>query len=295
MTKTSIFRSRRDVLKIVGAAAIGLSIHPRSSRAATGSLEEIRKRGYLLYGFNGERPYNYTDAEGNLVGSEIDIARAVAKNIGIAEVQGVAMNFDSFIPAILAGRIDTCLPIFVKPERCQKISFAKPHLIEGQSAIVAAGNPKRINGWDDLVSKDVKVGLIAGTTPNEIAKSVGLAEDKITRFPDTTTMTAGIRSGRVDVVVEASSTIRLISDELDKAQFERLTAWQKPTKYEGTIEFYAAFPFSLDAGELKDAFDAELAKQLASGGLAELTGKYGFTAADRPGADAPSLDKLCGK
>ncbi|MBS3649381.1 transporter substrate-binding domain-containing protein [Pseudaminobacter sp. 19-2017] len=288
-------RSRRDVLKFAGAAALGLSMYPHVSRAATASLEDIRKRKYLLYGFNGERPYNYTDAEGNLVGSEIDIARAVAKNIGIDEVQGVAMNFDSFIPAILAGRIDTCLPIFVKPERCVKIAFATPHLIEGQSAIVAAGNPKGIGGWDDLVSKDVKVGLIAGTTPNEIAKSVGLADDRITRFPDTTTMTAGMRSGRVDVIVEASSTIRLISEELDKAQFERLSSWQKPTKYEGAIEFYAAFAFSLDALELKTAFDAELAKQLANGKLGEVTAPYGFTAADRPGPDAPTLDAICGK
>jgi polar amino acid transport system substrate-binding protein len=288
-------KTRRDVLKFAGAAALGLSIYPRSSRAATGSLDDIRKRKYLLYGFNGERPYNYTDAEGNLVGSEIDIARAVAKNIGIDEVQGVAMNFDSFIPAILAGRIDTCLPIFVKPERCTKIAFATPHLIEGQSAIVAAGNPKGIGGWDDLVSKDVKVGLIAGTTPNEIAKSVGLAEDRITRFPDTTTMTAGMRSGRVDVIVEASSTIRLIAEDLDKAQFERLPSWQKPTKYEGAIEFYAAFPFSLDSEDLRNAFDAELVKQLASGKLAETTAKYGFTAADRPGPDSPKLAALCGK
>lgn len=288
-------KTRRDVLKFAGAAALGLSLYPRSSRAATGSLDDIRKRGYLLYGFNGERPYNYTDAEGNLVGSEIDIARAVAKNIGIDEVQGVAMNFDSFIPAILAGRIDTCLPIFVKPERCTKIAFATPHLIEGQSAIVAAGNPKGIGGWDDLVSKDVKVGLIAGTTPNEIAKSVGLAEDRITRFPDTTTMTAGMRSGRVDVIVEASSTIRLIAEDLDKAQFERLPSWRKPTKYDGAIEFYAAFPFSLDSEDLRNAFDAELVKQLASGKLAEITAKYGFTAADRPGPDSPKLAALCGK
>lgn len=288
-------RNRRDVLKFAGAAALGLSMYPHVSRAATASMEDIRKRNYLLYGFNGERPYNYTDAEGNLVGSEIDIARAVAKNIGIDEVQGVAMNFDSFIPAILAGRIDTCLPIFVKPERCQKIAFAAPHLIEGQSAIVATGNPKGIGGWDDLLSKDVKVGLIAGTTPTEIAKSVGLAEDKITRFPDTTTMAAGMRSGRVDAIVEASSTIRLIAEDLDKAQFERLASWQKPTKYEGAIEFYAAFPFSLDAEDLRTAFEAELVKQLADGKLAEITAKYGFTAADRPGPDAPKLDEICGK
>lgn len=288
-------RTRRDVLRLAGAVALGTALAPRASLAATGSLAEIKERGYLLYGFNGERPYNYTDPEGNLVGSEIDIARAVAKNIGIDEVQGVAMNFDSFIPAILAGRIDTCLPIFVRAERCERMRFARPHLIEGQSAIVAAGNPKGIGGWDDLVAKDVRIGLIAGTTPNEIAKSAGVPDAKITRFPDTTTMAAGIRSDRVDVIVEASSTIRLILEELDKAKFERVASWAKPTSTSGDIEFYAAYPFSTDATELRDAFDAELQKLLAGGRVGEIAAPYGFTPADRPGPDSPSLEEICAK
>ena len=106
--------TRRSAIKLGGAAALGIAAFPSILSAQTGSLSGIKKRGYLLYGFNGEKPYNYMDAEGNLTGSEIDLARAIAKNIGIDEVQGVAMNFDSFIPAIMAGRIDTCLPIFVK-------------------------------------------------------------------------------------------------------------------------------------------------------------------------------------
>jgi len=285
--------NRRDLLKLGGLAVLAASLPCRAAWAATDDFEAIKERGYLLYGFNGERPYNYTDPEGNLIGSEIEVARAVAERIGIPQVQGVAMNFDSFIPAILAGRIDTALPIFVKPERCERIQFTTPHLIEGQSAIVAAGNPKGIAGWDDLVENDVRIGLVAGTTPNEIAKSAGVPDNKITRFPDTTTMTAGIRSGRVDVIVEASSTIRLILEELDTAQFERVADWAKPTDYTGSIEFYAAFPFAQDATELRNAFDAELVKMLRDGRLNEITAKYGFTPADRPGPEAPSLETIC--
>lgn len=285
--------NRRDVLKLGGLAVIGSMISPQATFARASNLGQIKERGYLLYGFDGERPYNYMDSEGNLVGSEIDIARAVAKDIGIDEVQGVAMNFDSFIPAILAGRIDTCLPIFVKPARCEKILFATPHLIEGQSCIVAAGNPKDIHGWDDLVSKDIKVGLIAGTTPNEIAKSAGVNEDKIVRFPDTTTMTAGMKSGRVDAIVEASSTIRLIFEQLNSKNFERVVPWKKPTNYTGTITFYAAFPFNMDAKDLRDAFDTALRKLMANGSIEKMTAKYGFTPADRPGSDAPTIAEIC--
>jgi polar amino acid transport system substrate-binding protein len=285
--------NRRKLLKLTGCSAIAMASFPMLAEALTDTLAEIKKRGYLLYGFNGERPYNYMDAEGNLVGSEIDIARAVAQNMGVDEVQGVAMNFDSFIPAILAGRIDTCLPIFVKPARCEKIQYATPHLIEGQACIVAAGNKKGIVGWDDLVNKDVKVGVIAGTTPNEIAKSAGVDESKITRFPDTTTLTAGMKSGRVDAIVEATSTIRLIFEELNSSDFERVASWKKPSNYTGSIEFYAAYPFALDATTLRDAFDSELNKLMADGTIADITTKYGFGSSDRPGPDAQSLAKIC--
>jgi len=293
MTRNPLPLGRRRLLQIGAAGTLALSALPRGARARTDSLEAIRERGYLLYGFNGERPYNYTDADGSLVGSEIAIARAVAAEIGIEEVQGVAMNFDSFIPAILAGRIDTCLPIFVKPERCELIRFATPHLIEGQSCIVAAGNPKGINGWDDLVAKDVTVGLIAGTTPNEIARNAGVDESKIVRFQDTTTLTAGMRSGRVDAIVEASSTIRLIFEELDPAAFERVAQWSKPSDYTGSIEFFAAYPFAQDAGDLRDAFDGALGALRADGTVGELTAEYGFGPADRPGPEAPSLEEIC--
>lgn len=285
--------NRREILRLAGYGAIALTGLPRLASAGTGDLSAIKKRGYLLYGFNGERPYNYTDAEGNLVGSEIDIARAVAKKMGIAEVQGVAMNFDSFIPAILANRIDTCLPIFVKPARCEKIQYATPHLIEGQACIVTAGNKKGIHGWDDLVKKSVKVGLIAGTTPNEIAKSAGVDESKILRFPDTTTLTAGMKSGRVDAIVEATSTIRLIFEELNSSDFERVAAWKKPTNYSGSIEFYAAFPFNLDATPLRDAFNTTLSGLMANGTISDLTAKYGFGDSDRPGPDARTLKQIC--
>ncbi len=297
--------SRRDFLKLAatGASAAvvpGLlaSCAPAAPAAlpatsAQGSFEAIRSRGYLLYGFNGERPYNYLDPDGTLVGSEIGIARAVAKEIGIADVQGVAMNFDSFIPALQAGRIDTCLPIFVKPPRCKIIIYATPHFKEGQSAIVPASNPKSIRGWDDLVKMDVKIGLVAGTTPNEIATNAGIGDAKITRFPDTTTLTAGMKSGRVDVIVEASGTIRLILEELKDAGFERVDNWTKPSNTDTKITYLAAFPFNKEAVELRDAWNGGLAKLLADGTIDKITAPYGITAADRPGQGDPTLEAEC--
>ena len=292
MKTRTLSLDRRSFLWAAGLGTLSVALAPRFARAQT-SLDEIRSRGYLLYGFNGERPYNYLDPDGTLVGSEIEIARAVAKELGIDEVQGVAMNFDSFIPAIQANRIDTCLPIFVKPARCEIVLYATPHLKEGQSCIVQAGNPKGIQGWDDLINKDVQVGLIAGTTPNEIAANAGVDAARITRFPDTTTLTAGMKSGRVDAIVEASNTIRLIFEELDPAKFERVVGWSKPSNTDAKINFLAAYPFNIGAMELRDAFDAALVKLVANGTVEKITAEYGFGTADRPGPDDPSLAEEC--
>ena len=118
-------------------------------------------------------------------------------------------------------------------------------------------------------------------------------EGKITRFQDTTTMSAGMKSGRVDVIVEATSTIRLMYEELDSSKFERVSSWSKPSNYSGSITFFAAYPFSLDATDLKDAFDSRLEVMLANGQVNEITGKYGFGQADRPAAGDPSIQEIC--
>ena len=291
MSRSRNNQGRRGFLKTAGVLALGAGVP--SLAFGGSSLSEIRERGYLLYGFNGERPYNFLESDGKLVGSEIDIARAVCERMGIPEVQGVAMNFDSFIPAIQAGRIDTCLPIFVKPPRCKILTYATPHLKEGQACVVVEGNPKGIGGWDDLVNKDVKVGLVAGTTPNEIAQNAGVPDSRITRFPDTTTLTAGMKSGRVDAIVEASGTIRGLFGELEGQGFERVVGWTKPSNTSGKIEFLAGFPFNQGNGQLRDAFDAELVSMLADGSINDITAPYGISAADRPGPNDPTLAEEC--
>ena len=120
--KKSLLTSRRKLLKLAGFGAAALVGLPHIARAGTASLDAIKQRGYLLYGFNGERPYNYMDAEGNLVGSEIDIARAVASEMGVEAVQGVAMNFDSFIPAIWRDVSTHACRFSLNPHAAKKFS-----------------------------------------------------------------------------------------------------------------------------------------------------------------------------
>jgi polar amino acid transport system substrate-binding protein len=102
-----------------------------------------------------------------------------------------------------------------------------------------------------------------------------------------------MKVGRVDAIVEASNTIRLIFEELDASKFERVIGWTKPSNTEGKINFLAAFPFNFAATELRDAFDGALVKLMADGTVDKITAKYGFSTADRPGANDPTLAEEC--
>lgn len=295
--------SRRHALRIGGFTTLSLAAGglmascgggEKSGSGGDDALDAIRKRGFALFGFDGEKPFNYLDPSGDLVGSEIDIARYCFEKMGIPVVQGVAMNFDSLIPAIQANRIDTCMPIYVKPKRCEVLTYTTPHIREGEGLIVPSGNPQNIHSWDDISKNaEVKVGLLAGASTMDVVKAYKVDSSQITDFKDTTSMAAGLKAGRVNALVEATGTIRLMADDLSGDGFERVSDFATPTLDGKPLDFYAGFPFLKANSVLRDAMDAEVRKLVTDKKLLDINGKYGFTQDDQPAAGAPTLEDLC--
>lgn len=72
-------------------------------------------------------PFNYKDANGELLGFDIDVAKEVAKRIG-AEVSFVCVPFDSLIPGLVAGKFDLlAASMSITDERKKSIDFSIPY------------------------------------------------------------------------------------------------------------------------------------------------------------------------
>lgn len=105
-------------------------------------------------------PFDYME-NGEIVGFEIDLVRAVAKELGI-KVEPVTMPFDGLIAALKVGKIDIISAgMSNTPQRAKSVEFTKSIFDSKNYYLKLKGNDK-INSLDDL-SKGAIIGAKIGT------------------------------------------------------------------------------------------------------------------------------------
>ena len=102
------------------------------------TLEGILQRGELRVGFeSGYMPFEMTDKKGNFVGFDIDVAKEMAKAMGVKFVP-VNTAWDGIIPALTTKKFDIIMSgMTITQERNLKINFAEPYIIVGQTILLA--------------------------------------------------------------------------------------------------------------------------------------------------------------
>ncbi len=168
---------RRDLLKIFGALAIimifmtGVCFGADINLAKKSTIEQILKRGELRVGFEaGYMPFEMTDKKGNFVGFDIDMAKEMAKAMGVKFVP-VNTAWDGIIPSLITGKFDIIMSgMTVTQERNLKVNFADPYIIVGQSILVAKKHEGKVKSYKDLNSPEYTVTSKLGTTGEKAVK-----------------------------------------------------------------------------------------------------------------------------
>ena len=77
--------------------------------SASPVIDRILQRGEIAVGMAGNMPpMNMTSKEGELIGYEVDLAKAMAKAMGV-RAKLTVMPFAELLPALQAGKIDLIL------------------------------------------------------------------------------------------------------------------------------------------------------------------------------------------
>ena len=123
------------------------------------SLEDVQKAGKLIVGVEGTYPpFTYHDDAGDLVGFDIEVAKAVAEKLGV-EAEFVESGWDSLLAGVDSGRLDTVInEVGISEEREEKYDFSDPYFYI-QSQVVVKSDNDSIHSAEDLDGKKVATNV----------------------------------------------------------------------------------------------------------------------------------------
>ncbi|QDH20285.1 amino acid ABC transporter substrate-binding protein [Saccharibacillus brassicae] len=164
--------------------------------AAANALEKIKSDGKMVIGTEGTyAPFTFHDASGALTGFDVEIAREVAKRLGV-EAEFVEAPWDSLLAGIDAGRFNAVFnEVSIRDDRKEKYDFSDPYISSGAVLIVREDNTD-IQSLADLKGKKSAQSLTSNLA--DIAKENGAEIVPIEGFNQAIGL---LNSGRVDATI----------------------------------------------------------------------------------------------
>ncbi len=142
-----------------------------SAVTAESKLEQIKEAGKIVLGTAADYPpyefHKQIDGKDEIVGFDIEIAKEVAKDIGV-ELEIKDMKFDGLLAALQMGNIDFIVAGMVPTEeRAKNVDFSIPYYQAEQSFLTKAGEGSKYKTIPDLTG--LKVGAQKATIQEGIA------------------------------------------------------------------------------------------------------------------------------
>lgn len=227
---------------------------------ASDTAERVNATGVLRVGTEGVyAPFSYHDSSGELVGYDVDVARAVGEKLGV-QVEFVETPWDSMFAALESDRFDIVAnQVTINEERQQLYDLSDPYAI-GQGVIVTRADDNSITSLADLDGK------IAAQNPTsnwaQLARDNGARVESVDAFAQAIKL---LNQGRVDVVVNDSIAVYQYLAETGDTSV-KIAAETDEVSEQG-------FAARKDSGLLPELNQA-LADLSADGTLAEISQRY---------------------
>lgn len=189
------------VIGLIIISMIGCTSQEVANQEEDKSLEEIKENGKLVLGLDDSfPPMGYRDENGDIVGFDIDMAKEVAKRMGV-ELELKPIDWDGKVLSLNNKDIDVIWNgLTITEERLEKIGFSKPYLNNKQ--IIIVNNDSSIDTKQDLAGKIVGVQL--GSSGEDALAADTETENslkEVRRYSNYVDALMDLKAERVDAVV----------------------------------------------------------------------------------------------
>ncbi|NVN89420.1 MAG: amino acid ABC transporter substrate-binding protein [Desulfuromonadales bacterium] len=248
---------------LVLCACILLPLYAVSAFASDGSWDQVKKNGKLMIGLDDSfPPMGFRQADGKLVGFDIDAAEEVGKRLAI-KIEWQPTAWDGVIHSLNAKKFD-CIwnGMTITEARAKEVAFTKPYVMDGQIAVINF-KEKRFKGLSDL--KGVRVGTQKGSSGLEAVKKLPTAPAALKEYEDYPKALLDLEAGRIDVVVIDNVTGR---DFIAK----------RPGKFKTVPGMISKEPFGIgfrkDDRDLREKVQLTLDKMVKDGTMKKISKKW---------------------
>jgi polar amino acid transport system substrate-binding protein len=208
----------------LGAASAGFA------EEADKSLDAVLENGALILGFDASfPPMGYTDEDGDYIGFDLDVAKAVTEILGV-ELTLQPINWSAKDLELSSGAIDCIWNGFtITEERKETINYSIPYLGNAQVLVIKADSG--FTSLDDLAGKTV--GLQAGSSAVDAlddSPDFKASLGDVAEFDDYMVALMDLEQGGVDAVLmdtvvanyyitEKGAALSILGDTLVPEQF----------------------------------------------------------------------------
>lgn len=154
------------------AALVGVLAFVFVTSAPAGStLNRILKNGELVVGTTGSQPpLNVTAKDGEIIGLDADIAKAIATEMGV-KLRFETMPFPELLPALYADKVDLILSsMTMTPKRNLKVAFIGPYYISGKGMLTKTQMIATLQAAEDLNDPKFKLATLKASTSQEFVE-----------------------------------------------------------------------------------------------------------------------------
>ncbi len=250
--------SRRQLLAVAaGAALAGLS-----GTAMAQSAAEIQKKGQLTVGLLVDfPPYGTTNAQNQPDGYDADVARLLAKDLGV-RLNLVPVTGPNRIPFLLTNKVDLLVAsLAITPERARQVDFSAPYA----TATVILYGAKKLDIRSAADLKGRRIGVARASVQDVALTAMAPEGTEIRRFDDDASGMQALISGQVDAIGCSTTVAAQIAKRVPPDTYEK-----KFTVREQVM----AIAMRPGQAELKKTLDAFVARNRANGELNKLYQKW---------------------
>ena len=173
MKKFSSYITLMMIILLFSLSLIGCSNSKKASTSneTVSTIEKIKDSGKIVLGTCADYPpyefHKQIDGKDTIVGFDIDIAKEVAKDLGV-ELEIKDMDFNGLLAALDTGNVDFVVAGMVpKEERKKSADFSKVYYNPDQGFLIRVEDKEKYKSIDDL--DGMKIGAQKGTMQEDMA------------------------------------------------------------------------------------------------------------------------------